>query len=238
MKCRFIIIFSLLTCLLNAQITEKKVSWDYPVKPGSIEWVNFTTGRQMVEACQIPQEVLDTINTRNLAEICINYPLFLDYSALNDERKGISNMIERFNGLKELNKRKNGVEELINIYKNFPILTEVPQKSSKDYYAPLKLPFIELLLSDDSFIKQLNNQMSVELEKIILDKYIGKLENPHIYSVYNIKKTFLLGAVVMMHNKKFENALEQHDIVKRYIENYFHSDSALLTEISKIITAR
>jgi len=218
---------------INAQ--ETKI-WDYPVKPGTEKWATFTTGQQMLDACQIPQEVLESLSTKDLAEVCLNYPLFFQYTAFNDEIVGISNMIENFNGLKELSKRKDGVKELINIYKDFPVITQIQKKTSKDYDTPYKLPFIELLLSNDIFVNQLDSQESKKLEKIILDRYECKLKNNQVYSVYNIKKTFLLGAVVISKHDMSAKSAKQLEVIRNFIKNYNNADSSLLTEISKIIS--
>ena len=237
MKSRIlIIIFSLVASVLYAQTaTVKKGIWDYPVKPGMEEWKTFTSGLQRLEACQIPQKILETLSTRDLAEICLNYPLFHEYGLIEDERAGISIMIEMFNGLKKLSERKDGAQELIQIYKDFPVLSLNQQESSNDYNV-IKLPFLELLLSDNLFLNQLGEQQLVALEKVVLAKYERKLENIQVYSLINIRKTFLLGAVVMDQRRKFTDSSKQQDAIKRFIENYRHAEPALLSEISKIIS--
>jgi carbonic anhydrase len=84
-----IVIFSLFFSLF-AMAQEKKKVWDYPVKPGTKEWATFETGEQMFNACQIPLDILNTISTKELVTICLNYPLFNDYVAFNNEREGIT----------------------------------------------------------------------------------------------------------------------------------------------------
>ena len=232
MKTRIVfIVFCCVTCAVNAQAT-----WDYPVKPGSTEWASFRTGQQRLEVCQIPQEVLEALSTKDLAEICLNYPLFIDYAVSNNERKAISAMIERFNGLKELSKRTDGAQELISIYENYPVLTQVQLEPSKEYDILFKLPFLELLLSDEVFIQQLDSRKANELEKMVLSTYERKLEHKDVYSLWNIKKTFLLGAVAIAQQGLSARSSEEQEIVKRYIENYRNADANLLTEISKIIS--
>jgi len=54
---------------LNAQET---ITWDYPIKPGMKEWATLKTGKQKVEVCQIPLDVLKTIGTKELAAVIIN----------------------------------------------------------------------------------------------------------------------------------------------------------------------
>jgi len=214
------------------------LAWDYPIKPGSKEWAALKSGREKVEACQIPIGILARLSTKELAEICMNYPMYFEFTAYDDEKRAISRIIERFNGLSELSKRESGTLELINIYRDFPVTAQVQSESAKNLYTPItiKLPFLELLLADDAFAKQIDSQMAIELEKIVLDKYVRKLENNHIFSLWNIKRTFLLGAVTMNYRNKFLESSMQHDVIKRFIENYNHLDPTLITEVSKIIS--
>ena len=234
-----LILFSLITGFVNAQPeTEKKLPWDYPVKPGMEEWRQFKTGRQRFDACQIPQKVLESLKTDDLAEICMQYPLYIEYGFLNDERSSTRFIIENFNGLKELSRRKDGTKALINIYKDFPVLSEMLQESSKDFDAPIKIPFLELLLSDSVFVQQMDERLAFELEKTVLGKYLKKLENNHIYGFWNIKHTFLLGATVMDYRNKYAHLPEVQEVIKRYIENFNYPEAypELITEISKIIS--
>ena len=228
-----LLLLSIVYSVINAQT--ETISWDFPVKPGSEEWASFTTAQQKRDACQIPQKTLEALSTKDLVVICLNYPLLFDYAAFDDERIGASIVIKRFNGFEELSKRKDGIAELVSLYKNYPIFTQRPEQTSTDYSKPFKLPFIELLLSDDLFSKQLDNEMSVELGKIVLEKYAGKLENKHIYSIRNIKKTLLLGAVVMSIQNRDTLSSEQKEVLKRFIENYNYAVSNLLSAVSKII---
>ena len=131
---KYIIFFLIFFTSFATQAQENKLTKDYPVKPGSKEWASFTTSRQMFEACQIPQNVLEKLSTKDLSEICINYPLFIEFTFFEDEREGISIMIERFNGLKELSKRKDGVQEIVNLYKDYPVSSQIFSESSKDYF--------------------------------------------------------------------------------------------------------
>ena len=96
---------------------------------------------------------------------CLNYPLFFLYTAYDNDRTGIRSVIENFNGLKELSSREDGAKELIQVYKRYPVLAQMPAKSSNDNLL-IRLPYSELLLSDDHFAKQLDDQQAVELGKL------------------------------------------------------------------------
>lgn len=39
------------------------IDWDYPIKPGTEEWTNFKSGQEMLNACQIPENILKNLST-------------------------------------------------------------------------------------------------------------------------------------------------------------------------------
>jgi hypothetical protein len=233
----------ILICLIFAPFVimaqEQKMKWDYPIKPGTKEWVAaaFKTGRARIDACQIPQNVLNQLSSQELAELCINYPLYIDYLASDDQRRGIKFMIESFNGLKELAKRKDGTQALINVYQHYPVLTEVLQPGEKNYSALLRLPFLELLLANEVFINQLDDRQMIEFKRIIVNKYADKVKNSEIYSLYNISHTFLLGAIVLQKQNPQDLTTTQRNTLTNFINNYNRAEPALYTEISRIISA-
>ena len=227
----FLIIYSSVTC------AQKK--WDYPIKPGTKEWATIETGEQMLKVCQIPSDVLDTISTKELVNLCLNYPLFNDYVASNDEREGINVIIKNFNGLLELSKRKDCIEELIKAYADFPVISQVQNDiTSKNFDIPYKLSFLELVLSDSIFLNRMNNDELEELRKISVNKYEDKLQNANVYSLYSIKKTMLLSVVIMKKENIKGKSIEKQTAINAFIDNYNHPDSNTLTEISKIIVEK
>ena len=213
---------------------EKRLNWDYPVKPGDKQWVEFKTSKQMLDAVQIPQNILEQLSTVELAELCLNYPLFFEYTAVNDGRLAISFMIINFNGLNELSKRKDGAKELMNLYEKFPMFKENTSEEYKKY--SFKLPYLELLLSNDRFLTMLDEQDIAKLKKLVVKKYGEKLESIDIYGLYHIRKSFLLGAAVLNYHKDLKLNTRQMDTVKSYLLNYRSTDRDLLTQISKIIS--
>lgn len=233
MKTKYLYLFVILSFLFSTELSaQEKPTWDYPVKPGMEEWAVFETGEQMFNACQIPPDVLNKLSTKELVKVCLNYPLFNDYMAFNDERKGINIIIRQFNGLLELSQRKDGIQELIKAYADYPIISQIQKDITSEYYhIPYKLSFLELVLSDSIFLEQIDSNELEELRKIAVNKYADKLQNSEVYSLFNIKKTMLLAAVIL--NK--QGKTEKQDVVNIFIKNYNNPDAYTLTEISKII---
>jgi hypothetical protein len=50
-------------------------SYDYPVYPGMKEWANFSTGEEMMEACQVPEPVLNKMSTQAVIQALLEHPL-------------------------------------------------------------------------------------------------------------------------------------------------------------------
>lgn len=230
---KYIIVISLVILLINLSTAQSR-TWDYPVKPGTPEWAAFTTGQQMVDACQIPQEILEILTTQELVQICLDYPLFLNYRAFNDERVGIEILIENFNGLQELLKREDGTKELMTVYREFPVVSRASAKSM-DRHLPYKLPYLEQLISNDQFMGKLNNNELLELRKTAVNKYEKKLENQDIYSLDNIMNSMYLGAVVLKKSgyKKDTAKSSKLDV---FVKDYHNASSEIVTEVSKILS--
>lgn len=57
----------LLTVSLHRAAQPLADPYDFPVKPGSEVWQQLQTGKEMVEACQIPETVLKNLTTEALA---------------------------------------------------------------------------------------------------------------------------------------------------------------------------
>lgn len=133
MKTKINLILLLLLLVLSAGMAAQSlinVPYDYPVKPGSEQWAAFTSGQQMVDACQIPSDILSKLSTKALAETCLNYPLYFEYTAYNSERDKV---ISGFNGLQELAKRSDGASALLGLYEKVSVVpNSLLKKSSED----------------------------------------------------------------------------------------------------------
>ena len=95
---------------------KKDLEWDYPVKPGMEEWKEFQSTQEMVDACQIPDNILSSLSTENLTDICIQYPLIINVFAYNNMNIGLDTFFDEFNGIRELYKRKEVSKELLKRY--------------------------------------------------------------------------------------------------------------------------
>ena len=211
--------------------------YDFPIKPGMEKWKDFKTGKEMVDACQIPVEILQKMSTDALAETCLNYPLALDYSACNDERVGIKHIIDNFNGLQELSKRPDGALALIKLYKGIPIDTKLVKISTRiqDNASILHIAYLELLLADDNFKDLLSTDDCLELQKVVQSKYEEKLKHRNTYSLFSIKKSLLLGSLLVDKVKNTTLSAAKREKISEFVENFENPDVLLIQEISTYI---
>lgn len=93
--------------------------YTYPIVPGSSEWANFDTVYEMIEVCQIPEDILKNMSTEALVKTVLNYPLLMDLMAGNTPREGFAVMMSNFNGLQELSTRSDAGDYLDTEYLDF-----------------------------------------------------------------------------------------------------------------------
>lgn len=84
-------------------------------------WRTYQSLKEMLDACQIPTDILSKIPTDELVRICMDYPLSVNYIAYDDKLKGIKAIMDGFNGFAELQKRSDAAEELISFYEKIDI---------------------------------------------------------------------------------------------------------------------
>ena len=226
MKTKINLILLLLLLVLSAGMAAQSlinVPYDYPVKPGSEQWAAFTSGQQMVDACQIPSDILSKLSTKALAETCLNYPLYFEYTAYNSERDGINKVISGFNGLQELAKRSDGASALLGLYEKVSVVPNSLLKKSSEDQDLLRVGYLELLLSNNLFFEGLTN------------KYETKVNAKGTYSMFSIQKSLLLGAKIIQKTDTLSRSSLRQATISRFIDLYERSDPQLFTDISRIL---
>jgi len=66
---------------INCVPTTYSDAYEYPIKPGTEEWIELGSHEARVQACMIPPETLEIISTGGLFESLLCYPFILDYGA-------------------------------------------------------------------------------------------------------------------------------------------------------------
>jgi hypothetical protein len=121
MRKKLVLVLILVVGVVYAQ-TGKEKPWDYPVKLNTEKWVQLRDQLKTVEerraVFQIPEDILSSLSTEDLTDICLDYPfLITDFIGTSHER-ALDRLFETFNGISELVKRKDAVNGLVLWYEN------------------------------------------------------------------------------------------------------------------------
>jgi hypothetical protein len=172
---------------------QNKISWDFPIKPGSTEWKNAVSYKEKLNFFNIPTEILNTISTKELAKTCLNYPEFSLIFTRNDLQLGYNHISEIFNGFKELESRKDAGKELLSIYKSYnPGAFDKNTTNLEIGNHIIKFTYIELLIAQSNCIKNLSTTERNELSIECLRKHKEKKNLIEYYGVIGLKTTVLI----------------------------------------------
>jgi hypothetical protein len=170
--------------VIKPQILDEYI---YPIQPGTPAWTELKTYAAKVEAVRIPDSVLNVISTWGLVESCFKYPLYIDYSAFNDQIKYINDLEQTNNGFRELLSRDDALLVLLYFYRNWDI-------NPSSYF--LKRFFIELVIGSDKFVSRLNERQLLYLLLVALDK---KEKQEELYESTSPPYSFYVMANSMIH---------------------------------------
>ncbi len=205
--------------------------WDYPIKPGMEEWKNFKSHQEMANACQIPDDLLSKIPTEELAEICLNYPLFFTMKAFNNLQEGFDQVSTEFNGFQELFKRADSGTILLEIYKNSDPENIQTKKDlvSRGLYEQ-RIFFIEFILSSKAVI----DKLSAFEKKTLLSETVLKTDKKTNagFSTFNKQITSLV-AVRVLENESVINKIKNSDSekYKMFSKTILLADKNMIDEI-------
>lgn len=108
--------------------------YEYPILPGTQEWIDLGDVIARRAACQIPENILPQMTTEALLQSVLDYPFLNDIYAFNTLEMGYETVKRRFNGLQELESRPDYLDTLTNYCLKSHSFEE-DEKSLKDYLA-------------------------------------------------------------------------------------------------------
>lgn len=97
--------------------------YDFPVAPGDKEWANFSTTQEMIDATQVPEDILKNTTTRALIETMLSNPFILEFQCCEDSMYVFEMLEKNFNVFRELQLRSDYREELLNLYESKNLVT-------------------------------------------------------------------------------------------------------------------
>ena len=206
--------------------------WDYPVKPGMEEWGQLNSLEKKVNACQIPEELLSSLSTEDLTNICVRYPLLGNVFAWNTFHYGLNALYDQFNGIRELFKRKDAWKELLK-YSN--CLITLANSSQFDLVEESYSRFLYSIFNDEvlfllGFYVQKADAISKKDCKKILQCLCRALE-PGIHHASMFNYYARANAINRIDPKIFENMPYMYDGMASWI-SYPNEDKEFINKLS------
>ena len=170
-KKRIMIVLAVLTtlflsrCYFSHQLsTESKINtvYQFPITPDMDEWRELDTFEKMLDATQIPEEILKEMTDEDLVETVLNYPLLSNLILYNSYQEGYEMLKYQFNGLEYLANR-NVASILLERYKVLVFREKMANLKDSEFLSGLLLL---ILLEQDDFRNQLNDEEIRELEAL------------------------------------------------------------------------
>lgn len=117
--------------------------YEYPVVPGTEEWVALDTFEEKLELSQIPDEILQEMTTAALIKTVMDYPLaasLFAHDTPDDPLRSYNVVKGEFNGLAELDQRLNEnpeevFENLLLVLGNMPVVLNEETEDFDSLYA-------------------------------------------------------------------------------------------------------
>lgn len=134
-------------------------------------WQNFRTHEEKVAALQLPEDLLKSISTEELVEVCMNYPLALDCFAFNSIEYGMQKVISNFNGFAELKSRDNAFNKVLEFYNRKLDEIELLGRSVGYEINSLELAFWEYFISSEYLCSKNELSESAYLKDLIQKSY-------------------------------------------------------------------
>ncbi len=233
----WIAVLLLIYCfVLTAFAQQKSGVYKWPLKPGMPQWKELKTHDEMLEVLQIPAETLQKMTTNDLAQTCLNYPLFSDIWAFNSLQDGMERVIAGFNGLQEFLKRDNAGLELYAIYKtiNPHNFEESWSNLQKGRYAA-KFAKIEILLAQEAVLSSLKQNERFLLLKESMIKQKAMQQCPMYDQNNQEPNAYLMGKIVQKDNSALiDEVSRQKPNLQAFLQRGSMASKDIIDEIISI----
>jgi hypothetical protein len=184
---------SLLVYAQNSDSGKSDDAYDYPIRPGTEEWKALYSFNDMLEACQIPENVLESMSTSVLVETVLDYPLLSVYIAHNDWQQGFDILASNFNGLQELFNRSDAGSELLDNYiATDPEIVELKWDDFEKCAFLATMYNLQMMLSQQSVLEQLSERQAQVLLSETERKHQVLQSHPEVYGVLGTKFSSML----------------------------------------------
>ncbi len=193
---RYVKAVSILLFLLSLSLFSQspEAPFDFPAKPGTPEWAKFKSHEDMINGCQIPEDILKRMSTKALVRTCIQYPLFGDVIGCENLQISFERVASNFNGFNELFRRSDAAESALQEYIDMNDLGSLEAKTINEKW---RFMYLEILLSQPSIIESLSQNKKKRLLREAIKKYSAKRNKLETYGNLSLVPSGLVMARLM-----------------------------------------
>jgi hypothetical protein len=205
-------LLSLVACALNAQtVTDRKVTWDYPVKPETMEW-RETSYIEKIKKSQPPKELLKNWTAEILFQYCINYPFNKVALLFNNPNDGFKRVYEQSAVWQEFIQRKDAIDVLTEYlesrpYKRLFAINNIEERNNELFI----VFFLDKIVSETNFTANLDFRNRKKLTNIILQNHQSKKNYPEEFTGFHYNSSLSAMLKVLGDEKSLTDFREKTD---------------------------
>lgn len=136
-----LIAITLLTCgafadfipIEEIDLSPIDIPYEYPILPGTSEWVKLGSTAARVAACQVPTDILSRMTTQALAETALEYPFNICIETLDNTTVGVQSLVSSSNVWEELISHPDAFEVLTALINSDSPFAEVAIHGAMQY---------------------------------------------------------------------------------------------------------
>lgn len=232
--CLVIGLLSLTGCAQQRNTYEVTNVYEYPIKPGSREWLALGSHDEMLKVCQIPEEILSKMSTDALVETVLKYPLYGDMLAYLNLQEGFNSVSANFNGISTLMNRNDSGTALLKKYHSMnPEALDKRWGLEEQGQYDASFTYIEMLLAQDVILSKLTSSEQQDLLAAALAKGRAKQKHIEVYGHFGLERTaLLLGRTLQKKNfVAFNQKIEADTTLQLFLNDAVTLPDALLNDI-------
>lgn len=205
--------------VMNTSVTGRSTfSYDSVTNPEV--WKTFMSFEEMMNATQIPEDILKELPTDTLVALCMNHPMAGNYIYYNNHIRGALSVMKHFNGFQELKRREDAAEKIMDFYEKMDIDYNVSDRKRNPYahyrteIKPFQVGFTELVIATNDIPELYSDKNIDRLERITNVKYEAKIQNKKYNKASALGHSLLIGAQIKMKKEGKSNTKLQQFIDK------------------------
>lgn len=149
--------------------------YQYPTLPGTPEWFELKDNQEKIDACVVPQEILDNMTTEEVLETLLNYPLQGNIYAFNSVQVGVEKVYSWYSGeiLETLLTRPDRADVILRRYQKNPVSGENQFDTAEDQDT------MEVLMQMEGIKELYSEAQLLEIEQAVTEKYLLRKEDSY-----------------------------------------------------------